>query len=381
MAAGVSEELHNLHVGLFFSNLSGGGIQRVRLRLAEGLLLQGCRVDLILVQAEGPLRNEIPIACHLFDLQTGHASQSLFKLAAYLRSEKPGVVLSSQTHFNVIMVLARILSGWKGRLLLCEHITIDIAARYSTHWKDRFFPILARIFYRWADEIILVSKETARHFLKATNLPEKMVKVIYNPINTKNLINQSQEHLEHIWYKSPNTPVILAIGRLTPQKDFGTLLRAFSFLRKRVPLARLLILGEGDERSQLEHLSEELGLQDAVQFPGFIKNPFPYMVNSSVFVLSSRWEGFANVIVEAMACGTPIVSTDCPSGPSEILEGGKYGRLVPVGNPEALAEAILQELDSPHDRTLLLHRANDFSIDVILPQYLEALFPGQNYSR
>ena len=377
MASSMSEQSHNLHVGLFFSNLSGGGIQRVRLRLAEGLLHQGCRVDLILVQADGPLRTEIPAGCNLFDLQTGHASRSLFKLADYLRSERPGVVLSSQTHFNVIMVLARILSGWKGRLLLCEHITIDIAARYSSHWKDRFFPILARIFYRGADEIILVSKETARHFLKATNLPEKMVKVIYNPINTKNLINQSKLRPEHIWYKTPNLPVVLAVGRLTRQKDFGTLLRAFSMLRKQVPLVKLLILGEGEERARLEQLSEELGLQDSVQFPGFISNPFPYMANSSVFVLSSLWEGFANVMTEAMACGTPVVSTDCPSGPSEILEGGKYGRLVPMGNPEALAEAIFQEMNFPHDKNLLMQRANDFSIDVILPQYLEALFPGQ----
>jgi len=374
----MSGQLQNQHVGLFFSNFNGGGIQRVMLSLAEGLLQQGCRVDLILVRAEGPLSTEIPAGCHIFDLQTGHASKSLFKLIYYLSSEKPRVVLSSQTHINVIAVLARILSGWSGRLLLSEHIALDFASRYPTNWKDRFFPILARIFYRGADEIILVSKETARHFVQATHLPEKMIKVIYNPVVSEKQIEQSKVHPNHAWFTSPGTPVLLAAGRLTRQKDFTTLLKAFALLHKRLPETKLMILGEGEERAHLEQLSEELGLHDAVQFPGFVINPFAYMANASVFVLSSRWEGFANVIAEAMACGTPVVSTDCPSGPAEILEGGKYGRLVPVGNPEALAEAIFQELKYPHDKNLLMQRANEFSIDNILPQYIECLFPDQD---
>ena len=368
------------HVGLFFSNLNGGGIQRVMLSLAEGLLQLGCRVDLILVRAEGPLRPEIPAGCHLFDLQADHASQSLSKLVNYLKSEKPEVMLSNQTHLNVTAILARILSGGRGRLLLSEHVTIDYSARYPNNWKDRFNPILARIFYHWADGIILVSKEAAQHFLKATHLQEKMVKVIYNPSVSQKLVEQSKKTPDHKWFKSPNTPIILAAGRLTRQKDFGTLLRAFSLVWKRVPSVKLLILGEGEERAKLEQLSVKLGLQDAVQFPGFVINPFAYIANSAVFVLSSRWEGFANVIVEALMCGTPVVSTDCPSGPAEILGGGKYGNLVPVGDPEALAEAILQELKAPHDKNLLMQRANDFSINKILPQYLEALFPDQAHS-
>jgi glycosyltransferase involved in cell wall biosynthesis len=368
------------HVGLFFSNLHGGGIQRVMLNLAEGLLQQGCRVDLIMVRAEGPLLTGIPAGCHLFNLNADHASQSLFALVRYLKSEKPAVMLSNQTHLNVTAVLARILSGRRVRLVLSEHNTIDYSARYPDNWKDRFNPILARIFYPHADEIILVSKEAARHFLKATHLSKKLVKVIYNPSVSEKLIELSKTPPEKPWINSPNTPVILAAGRLTRQKDFGTLLRAFSLLRNRVPLARLLIFGEGEGLAELEKLSRELELKDAVQFPGFVINPFAYIANSSVFVLSSRWEGFANVIAEALMCGTPIVSTDCPSGPAEILEGGKYGRLVPVENPEALAEAIFQELKDPHDKDLLKQRAKEFSIETILPEYLESLFPDQVHS-
>jgi glycosyltransferase involved in cell wall biosynthesis len=375
MVTGMSEQKHLKHVGLFFSNFHGGGIQRVMLTLANSLLQQGLRVDLIVVEANGALITEIPEACHLFDLHAGHASWSLSKLVTYLKNEEPDVVLSSQTHLNVVAVIARNISGRKVRLLLSEHVTIDLAAQHPRNWKDRFSPFLASVFYRQADEIILVSKETAKHFITATHLPEKKVKVIYNPIVSQKLIDQSRYYPDHAWFRLLDTPVLLAAGRLTPQKDFGTLLRAFSMVQAHMPSAKLIILGEGEEQPQLEQLSKELGVQEGVQFPGFMINPFAYMSRAAVFVLSSRWEGFANVLVEAMACGTPVVSTDCPSGPSEILENGKYGRLVPVGDPAALAEAILAEIKSPHDNDLLLQRAADFSIEKILPKYLESFFP------
>jgi glycosyltransferase involved in cell wall biosynthesis len=374
------EKTRQEHVGLFFSNFNGGGIQRVMLTLAEGLLKRGCHVDLILVRAEGPLRTEIPAGCNLFDLQAGHASQSLFSLVNYFKSEKPEVLLSSQTHLNVIAIVARIFSGRKVRLILSEHNTIDQAARFPNSWKDRFNPMLASVFYPWADEIILVSKEAAQHLLHVTHLPEKKVKVIYNPIVSEKLIAQSKIPPNHNWFNTPNTPVVLAAGRLTRQKDYGTLIKAFSLIKTRVPFIKLIILGEGEDRARLEQLVKDLKLQANVQFPGFMINPFSYMANASLFVLSSRWEGFANVLVEAMTCGTPVVSTNCPSGPVEILEGGKYGRLVPVGDPEALGEAIFLELNDPHDKNVLRQRASDFSVDKILPQYYQLLFPAKVHS-
>ena len=366
----------DFHVGLFFSNFRGGGIQRVRLRLAESLIQHGWRVDLVVVQGDGPLRNEIPAGCRFFDFQAKQTSRSLFKLIVYLRSENPGAVLSSQTHLNVSAVLARILSDWKGRLVLSEHIALDYAARNPANWKDRFLPLLARVFYRWADEIILVSKGAAQHFIEVTHVPENLIRVIYNPIVIEELIAQSKTQLEHAWFRTPNTPVILAVGRLTRQKDFETLLRAFSLLRERIPLTKLIILGEGEERSSLEQLSKELGIQNSVQFLGFVVNPFSYMANASVLVLSSRWEGFPNVLTEALACGTPVVATDCPSGPAEILENGRYGFLAPVGDPQALADAIIKTLSCPPSSDILRKRAMDFSIENILPQYLDILHPA-----
>jgi glycosyltransferase involved in cell wall biosynthesis len=376
LVAGLSRKLFDIHVGLYFSNFHAGGIQRVRLRLAESLLHLGWRVDLVVVQGDGPLRNEIPARCRLFDFQAKTTSRSLFKLIAYLRSEKPGTILSSQTHLNVSAVLARILSGWKGRLVLSEHIALDYAARNPANWKDRFLPLLARIFYRRADEIILVSKGAAQHFMEVTHLPKDLIRVIYNPIVIDELIVQSKTRPEHAWFSASNTPVILAVGRLTKQKDFGTLLRAFSLLRERIPLTKLIILGEGKERSRLEQLSKELGIQNSVQLLGFVMNPFSYMANASVLVLSSRWEGFPNVLTEALACGTPVVSTDCPSGPAEILENGRYGSLTPVGDAHALAEAILSTINHPPSSAMLRKRAMDFSIENIIPQYLDVLRPG-----
>jgi glycosyltransferase involved in cell wall biosynthesis len=345
------------------------------LSLAEGLTEQGWRVDLVLVNAEGPLKAEIPAACRLIDLRAGQASRALFKLVSYLKTENPGVILASQTHLNLTAVLARRLSRWPGRLLLSEHIALDFAARNPTGWKDRFYPFLSGVFYPGADKVILVSQETARHFLQATGLPEKLVRVIYNPIVSKKMLELARLRPDHAWLANPEGPLLLAAGRLTRQKDFETLLRAFAWLKPSLPSARLIILGEGPEHLPLEHLSQSLGIQNAVQFPGFVANPFAYMAQASVFVLSSRWEGFANVLVEALACGTPVVSTDCPSGPAEILADGRYGLLVPVGHPEALAQAILAELNAPHDRLLLQQRASEFSIERILPRYLEVLTP------
>ena len=350
------------------------------LNLAEGLLERGVKVDLILVQADGPLTSEIPAGCRVFDLDAGHASRSLFKLAIYLKNEKPGVLVSSQTHLNVVAVLARLLQGRKIRLILREHVTIESVAQNALRLPDKVLPMLASLFYRLADKIILVSKDTAEHFQKATNLPENKIKVIYNPVVSRKMIEQSHTPPGHDWFDRPNSTLLLSAGRLTAQKDFATLLRAFSLVRTSLPSVKLIILGEGEERSKLEQLSRELKIEKDVQLPGYVLNPFTYMAHADLFVLSSRWEGFANVLVEAMACGTPVVSTDCPSGPAEILQNGKYGELVPVNNPSALAEAIKVELASPHDRRLLIQRANEFSVENSLTQYINAFFPDWDNS-
>jgi glycosyltransferase involved in cell wall biosynthesis len=183
---------------------------------------------------------------------------------------------------------------------------------------------------------------------------------------------------EHPWFRTEEKTIVLAVGQLKEAKDYPTLLRAIALLNTRRRVC-LLILGEGDQRDQLESLALSLGIADEVSMPGYVDNPCQYMSRCAVFALSSIWEGFGNVLVEAMACGAQVVSTRCPGGPVEILADGKYGRLVPPKDPASMASAIESALDNPIPREILLKRSNDFSIDTILPQYYDLLFPEERH--
>jgi glycosyltransferase involved in cell wall biosynthesis len=245
-----------------------------------------------------------------------------------------------------------------------------------TSIEDRILPYLIKLSYPFADDIIAISKGVSEDLAEFCSVEENRIKVIYNPAITPAIADESEESISHQWFTAYTYPVILGVGRLMDQKDFSTLIKAFrQLLQKRE--ARLVILGEGEKREELEELTQNLGIEEKVDIAGFKQNPFPYMKNADVFVLSSVWEGFGNVLVEAMACGTPVVSMDCPSGPAEILENGKYGPLVPPGDSEALVYAILDTLDSPIDSELLKERANDFEVEKISSEYEE--FVLRNY--
>jgi glycosyltransferase involved in cell wall biosynthesis len=205
-----------------------------------------------------------------------------------------------------------------------------------------------------------------------TGIPRNLIQVIYNPVITPDLRINSQMPLEHPWFNLGEPPVILAVGSLTAQKDFPTLLKAFVQLRK-IRNARLLILGEGEERTAIEALVKQLGLEQDVSLPGFVVNPYPYMFRAPVFVLSSKWEGLPTVVIEALFCGTLIVSTDCPSGPREILQDGQYGQLVPVGDSVNMAQAIENVLAGkmPHPPRECW---KPFELDTVIDQYVNLLF-------
>jgi glycosyltransferase involved in cell wall biosynthesis len=209
----------------------------------------------------------------------------------------------------------------------------------------------------------------AEDLIKTSKMPPQKTHVVYNPVVYPGLEQEARQSISHPWFQSDNPPLILAVGRLAVAKDYPTLLRAFSLVcRKRK--AHLLILGEGRERPRLEALVRKLGLIDNVQMPGFVRNPYAYMAHARLLVLSSRWEGFGNVLVEALACGTPVVSTDCGGGIREVLADGRFGMLVPVGDAEALAEAILETLQTPPDRAMLRQRAQDFTVEKSVKEYL-----------
>jgi glycosyltransferase involved in cell wall biosynthesis len=286
-----------------------------------------------------------------------------------MRRERPVAVLASQTHLNILTLVARAIGGVGSRVVVSEHVALDAVLRHAATWKERLFPIGARLCYTRAHALVVVCHATAARFCDTTGLPSSLATVIYNPVVTPELLALASEPVDHPWLSDSDMPVVLSAGRLTPQKDHATLLRAFALVRQATP-ARLLILGEGGERRNLEALIDELGIRCDVQLPGFALNPFAYMSRARLFVLSSRWEGFANVLVEALACGVPVVSTDCPSGPAEILQDGAIGRLVAVADAPALAAAMLQTLRCPPDPDVLRRRAGEFSRDRAVERYL-----------
>jgi len=226
--------------------------------------------------------------------------------------------------------------------------------------------------YPLSDEIIANSQGVADDLAKVINLPRERINVVYNPTISPNLFKKAKRDLHHPWFDCDEPSVILGAGRLEPQKDFSTLIDAFWNIKRRQN-ARLMILGEGSRRSKLEEQITKMNLEDEVSLPGFTDNPYKYMRNASVFVLSSSHEGLPNVLIEAMACGCPVVSTNCPSGPSEILDDGKYGPLIPVGDPDRLAEAIVTVLEEPIDPNVLRGRAMDFSLESTLDRFESVL--------
>ena len=229
-----------------------------------------------------------------------------------------------------------------------------------------------RLSFPAADRIFSFSKGIADDLKRLGTLDERNVKVIYNPVNTGAIHRMAGQPLDHEWFREGAPPVILAIGRLAEQKDFPMLIRAFALLRRNRS-ARLVILGEGKLGDRLQRLAASLGIADDFLLAGFVDNPYQYIQRSSVVAVSSRWEGMINVLIEALAVGTPVVSTDCHSGPAEILEDGRFGRLVPVGDAGAFAAALEETLDNPITRDVLQGRADDFSVDRVLPEYLDVM--------
>lgn len=357
-------------LALFLPSLRGGGAERMFITLANGFAARGYAVDVVLCRAEGPYLKEVSASVRVIDLCVSGVARALPRLARYLRNERPLSLLSGLRHANIVALLARRLAKVPTRIVVSERNTFSAATGSRLH---RLMGVLMRVTYPGASEVTAVSQGVADDLSKAVGLPLERIKVLYNPVVTADLLAQAELPLEHEWVRASDSPIILGAGRLAPQKDFETLLRAFACVRNHRP-ARLAILGDGPEREQLEHLALQLGCRDDVLLPGFQKNPFSWMRHAGVFVLSSAWEGLPGVLIQAMACGAPVVSTDCPSGPDEILEKGRWGALVPVGDVEAMARKIESVLDAD---TLpdAKRRAMDFEAEVAIDRHLEVLLP------
>jgi glycosyltransferase involved in cell wall biosynthesis len=367
-----------VRIALIMQDFAGGGAEKVMVSLAAGLAARGHRVEIVAVRAEGPCLSRVPPGVPVVTLGPTRVSRSIPALARYLRERQPEAALSSLVHVNVAAVLARGLARGTTRLVLREENRIS-----QNMGADR--PRLIRLAYRllpWtyprADHVIAVSRGLAEEVRAITQLPAARVSAVYNPVLTEQDLDglESMVPAIHAWLEDEGVPVVLSVGRLVPQKDHVTLLEAFARLRSERAV-RLVVLGEGPLRDELVERAQRLGIMDDVLFAGFTDQPFAWMKGASVLAHTARWEGFGNVIVEALASGLPVVATDCPSGPSEILEGGRFGRLVPVGDVNAVANALAATLDAPPDPGALRRRAAEFTVEAIVPRYEEILL-GRN---
>lgn len=367
--------LDRTRVSILLPFLRGYGSERVVLNLTRGLAERGLNVDLVLLGSAGIFSKDVHpgvrlIELGLQDLRTRSSLQKILAISRYLRQERPHILISVYDTLNLAPV-ARLLANTRTIIINSVHVQLSKDLE-SKGIKGKLEPYLLRLTYAWADRVIAVSQGVAEDVAHLTGTDLADIQVIYNPVVTPELSIAAKEPVSHPWFAPGEPPVILGVGRIEEQKDFATSIRAFALVRK-LKQSRLVIIGEGSQRAALESLINELDLQDDVALLGFSHNPYAYMSKAAIFVMSSAWEGFGNVIVEAMAVGTPVVSTDCKSGPAEILQHGQYGKLVPVGNVEMLADAILTTLNEPISADLLQHRSQTFSIESIVEQYLHLL--------
>ena len=359
-------------LAIYLATSGHSGVDRVMSNLIEEISARGIVIDLLRIAGHGPHLRDIPANVRLVDLGTAHVASSLWPLVRYLRRERPFALLSDKDRLNRYALLARRVAGVSTRVAVRLGTTVseNLAKRSGFERWLQYTSI--RRFYRWADAVLVPSQGAATDLIAIGNLDPAKVKVVPSPIVNERLFRLAVEPCPHPWYGDGGCPVILGVGELCERKDFATLLRAFATVRKSLQ-ARLVILGEGRKRGELEALAHDLGVADATAFPGFQPNPYAFMARAELFVLSSRCEGAPVVLMEALACGVPVVSTDCPSGPREILQDGRLGALVPVGDANALAKAMVATLQNPPERAALRLGAEPFRASVSANHYLAAL--------
>jgi len=346
------------------------GVPLAQLRFARALAERGHDVDLVIgyVEPQYVFPGATGVGVHVWNQQKVRGM--LFPLIRYLRSVKPDVVFSAEDHLNTVVLLAAIASGSKAKISCSSRVTPFDTFSNTPFTKRWVLKHLMRAVMWRADALTCVSKDMVDQYRRVFNSPPHVC--VYNIVDDRLSRLRMKEPVEHEWILPKDGPVLVAAGRLAPWKGFVDLIRAMKELsRKR--RARLLILGDGPLRSELEALIVELSLSDVVRLEGYVENPLKFFAHADVFVLSSHVEGLPNVLVEAMMCGCTPVSTDCPTGPREVLQDGKYGYLVPMRDPEAMATAIEMALDTPIARNLLEEAVRPFEEEAVLNRHFEVL--------
>ena len=393
-------------IAVLLPSLEGGGAERSMLTLVAAFLAQGRIVDLVLCKAKGAYLDEIPAGATKIELRESDGLRARWNLAMankqdlsallrpvllakknapevarirslqrYIEQQRPDVILSALSYANLAAIWAKQISQVKVPVVVSERNALHTycaAPANRRKWRWRYLPEVVRRTYPGADAVVAVSEHVAEELITGIGLQPGSVRTIHNPVVDDSVRTKAAMTPDHPWFAADGVPVVLGVGRLATQKDFATLVNAFAQVRKN-RRARLVILGEGRLRKDLEKQVAGLGIQADVDMPGFVANPFQYMARSSVLVSSSIFEGLPGVLIQALACGCPVVSTDCPGGSAEVLVNGHYGALVDIGDADAMARAIMAELDNPTARDMLLQRAEDFSVERAAGQYLELL--------
>lgn len=365
------------NICIVLPDLRGGGAERLHVYLANDWVEQGHKVEIILMQKHGELLPLLSPKVTLVELGVERIRQVIRPLSKHLKQSRPDVILSAMWPLTSATVIAWLLSGRHGKLFVSDHNQLSVSCVRELGISPLFLKTLIRITYPFSTGVIAVSEGVKEDICRLGRFPEARVKVIYNPSATGVSPHRESQIIREKLWGNGFAHHVLSVGTLKAQKDHETLIRAFASLPADLN-AKLTILGEGPLRAKLEKLITELGLQSRIAMPGFVTDPYPWFRSADLFVLSSQWEGFGNVIVEALECGVPVVSTDCPSGPAEILDNGRYGKLVPTNDPAAMAAAMSTTLLEPRDREALMNRAKAFSVRNIADQYLKYCLPTEN---
>ncbi len=357
-------------------SMGGGGAERVALTLIQGFVERGHQVDLVLAEAKGELLPLVPPGVRVIDLRAPRLRHAILPLARYLKREKPDAVQVSMWPLTIAGILARRIARSPARLMVSDHANLSRHYAHSRAAKS-MLRRTTRWFYPAADHRVVVSAQAADDLASLSGVPRGKFEVIHNPISPPASIATNPE-VEQLWGKGG--PRIITVGALKQEKNQALLLRAFATLRSHLD-AKLMILGEGPLRTHLEALAKELGVADRVLMPGFRADPWPYLASADLFVLSSDHEGFGLVLVEAMHAGLRVVSTDCAGGPREILDDGGYGRLVPPGDADALADAMAAALAEPAAPERMRERAMELTGPAQLARYEQLLLGPSCYRR
>lgn len=370
-SAGQAAEPDERLLSFFIGTLTVGGAEKVTVNLVNGLSSRGYNVELVVSQFTGELRSELAAEVSVVELSPSSTYglgvvAHIPALIRYVRQKNPAALFTQMTHINVVALAAAY--GFNTDTIVIPTHHLQLGALVDQSLRTKVSQWLGRRLYPSAEHIIAVSQGVADSIADQTAVDRENISVLYNPIDIELIREQAQEPMDHEWLKQ-DFDVILFVGRIQEQKDLKTWLRTFRRVHNENSNTRAIIVGKGPLREEMRSFAAELGIGDVVSITGYVENPYAFMRRADLFLLSSRFEGLPTVLIEALACECPIVSTDCPSGPREILAGGKYGGLAPVGDDEELAAAVSEMLAEPIPDEELRTRANEFAPEAVLDEY------------